>query len=73
MKEITRSFTRKVQMEALGGNRFESVDFFASYKQTDIPEETPDKDLEMISEALYLMSKRDVENSLTKFSNELKK
>lgn len=73
MKEITRSFTRKIQMEALGGNRFESVDIFASYKQTDIPEQTSKEDLEMISEALYLMSKRDVEKSIDNFANELKK
>ena len=73
MIEIIRSFTRKIQLEHIGGNRFESVDIFASYKQTDIPTGTSKEDLEMISEGLYLMSKHDVEKCITNYTNELKK
>ena len=73
MKEIVRSFTRKIQLEHIGGNRFESVDIFASFKQSDIPDSTTNNELETISEALYLMAKRDVEKCIDNYAKQLKK
>lgn len=63
-KEVTRSYTRKVQLEHLGGNKYESVDLFASYKQLEIPDDTTDEQLKKISDDLYLKSVADVEGEI---------
>jgi len=70
MKEITRSYQRKIQLENYGGKKYESVDIFAAYKQADIPDE--EKNLEKISEELYQFSKKDVERSIAQLENELR-
>jgi|TARA_Y100000310_G_C20689413_1_gene821222 hypothetical protein len=70
MKEITRSYSRKIQLENYGGNKYESADFFASWKE-EIPDGTSSKDEKKISDELFRCAKQDVNDSIHKSIKEM--
>ena len=63
---ITRSYSRKVDSALYGGNRYEVVDFFASYSDT-LPKDAPDGDQLKLSQELHRKALADVEKSVTEF------
>jgi len=63
MKEITRSYSRKIQLQNYGGNKYESADFFSSWKE-EIPDGTSSKKEKEISDELFRCAKQDINDSI---------
>ena len=70
MITITRSYQEKFFHEYCGGRRFENNELYASYTQSDIPDDC--KTLQEISHNLYLKAKRDVEREIEQLKKDIK-
>jgi len=64
-QDVTRSYSRKLNLKDYGGNQFETADFFGSRTAREVPPE----EVAAISQALYDMVVNDVETSVKKFTD----
>jgi len=66
--DITRSYSRKLNMSAHGGQQYETIDLYASRTAKDVPVE----DSKKVSDALYKMCVDEVEAQVAEIDNEVK-
>lgn len=66
--DITRSYSRKLNMSAHGGKQYETIDLFSSRTAKDVPVQ----DAQKVSDALYKMCVDEVEAQVNELDNEVK-
>ena len=66
--EISRSFTKKINLSYYGGNKYETCDFFCSRK-VEIPDETDDKAKRNLSQSLSQQCIDDVNKSIKEYKD----
>lgn len=73
MIEICRSYSRKLQLEHLGGRKYESADLFSSWKQSDLPDDLPKEEYDRISNDLFDNAKKDILCQVNKMQEDYEK
>ena len=69
-KTISRSYSRKISLQCYGGNRFEMMDFFASYGE-EFPKDASREELQRSSALLYDEARSEVEQAVKQETDKL--